>query len=307
MSNTLRIATRKSALALWQANWVSALLQAQYPDITIELVKMSTEGDELLETSLAKIGGKGLFLKTLEEALLDEKADIAVHSLKDVPVQDADGLQLACFLPRATPWDALVAGDIKTIDDLPKNAIVGSSSLRRQSQLKALRPDLEIKLLRGNVDTRIKKFQQGEYHAIMLAACGLERLKLEQHISSVLAKQQCLPAIGQGIVVIQCRSNDAQTQALLRPLHDENSFAAAFAERSMGNLLGSSCQVPIAGHAEVIADGLHLQGLVGTPDGQTILRSEARGKDAKALGEQVANDLISQGALDIVKNCLNEI
>lgn len=299
---TLRIATRKSALALWQANWVQALLEQQDPELAVELVKMTTPGDELIDKALNKVGGKGLFLKTLEEALLDNKADIAVHSLKDVPVQDTDGLQLACFLPRATPWDAFVGGAHKTIQDLPQHAVVGSSSLRRQSQVKALRPDLEIKLLRGNVDTRIKKFQQGEYDAILLAACGLERLQLEAHISSVLPKQDCLPAIGQGIVVIQCRADDLETQKLLAPLHNAKSFAAAQAERTMGNLLGSSCQVPIAGHATINGDALHLQGLVGTPDGKTILRAQAESKDATALGEKVAQDLISQGAMNIIEN-----
>jgi hydroxymethylbilane synthase len=302
----LRIATRKSALALWQANWAAEMLKAQHPGLQVELVKLSTEGDELLDTSLAKIGGKGLFLKTLEQALLNDEADIAVHSLKDVPVQDTEGLQLACFLPRATPWDALVAGETKSLEDLPQGAIVGSSSLRRQAQLKAARPDLEIKLLRGNVDTRIKKFQSGEYQAILLATCGLERLQLDQHISQILPKQQCLPAIGQGIVVIQCRSRDHYTEKLLKPLHDTQSFAAAAAERSMGNLLGSSCQVPIAGHAYISHDGLHLEGLVGAPDGTTILHSAGHGKvnDAKLIGEQVAQHLIEQGALKIIEKCL---
>ncbi len=304
---TLRIATRQSALALWQAGWASEQLKAYYPDIVIELIKMTTPGDELIDVSLTKVGGKGLFLKTLEEALLNHEADIAVHSLKDVPVQGTEGLELTCFLPRATPNDALVAGDgVLTIHDLPQGAIVGSSSLRRQSQLKALRPDLEIKLLRGNVDTRIKKFQGGEYEAIVLAACGLERLKLEQYISCVLSEAECLPAIGQGIVVIQCRADDDTVKALLKPLHDPNSFAAALAERTMGNLLGSSCQVPIAGHAEIRGDRLYLQGLVGSLNGETIVRSQAGGniRDAVTLGEIVAHDLIDQGAMKIIEDCL---
>lgn len=302
---TLKIATRESQLALWQANWVATLLQQHHPDLNVELVKMTTEGDRRLDQSLVDIGGKGLFLKELEVALLKGEADIAVHSLKDVPVTLDDAFELCATLPRATPWDAFVSPHVASLHDLPVGATLGTSSLRRQAQAKALRPDLNVKLIRGNVGTRLDKLAQGEYDAILLAACGLERLNLQQHIRSVLTAEESLPAIGQGVVVVQMRKGDDVTRALLAPLHDVETHAAITAERTMGQLLGSSCQVPIAGYAVVKDNQLTLKGLVGEMDGSRLLKASAKGAldNPTALGEQVAHDLIQQGALDIVKAC----
>lgn len=302
----LRIATRKSKLALWQTRWVSEQLKQAHPDLTIEWVELVTQGDIKLESSLAKIGGKGLFLKELEEALLDKRADIAVHSLKDVPMTLAPHFTLAAYMPRATPLDALCAKGA-TLATLAPQAVVGTSSLRRQSQLLAARPDLQIKLIRGNVDTRLNKLQAGEYDAITLAACGIERLNLKEHISEYLPSTLCLPAIGQGIVVIESRADDELTQAYVQALHNEDAKTVAQAERSLGAALKSSCQVPVAGHAELMGDRLLLRGWVGTPDGKRMLyaNAEANREDAEALGLQVAELLKNDGAQDIIDRCLS--
>lgn len=298
---TLRIATRQSALALWQAHWISDLLHARYPDLNIALVPLSTQGDRELDISLSKIGGKALFLKELEAALLEGRADIAVHSLKDCPVNETPGLTLAAFLPRATPWDAFLSTIAPTPQELPIGANVGTSSLRRQTQLKALRPDLSITMLRGNVDTRVKKMLAGEYDAIILAACGLERLNLESHIRCILSPTDMLPAIGQGIVVVQCREESPFLRHIAS-LHDPRTHAQAVAERSLGSELGSSCQVPIGGHAHWENEQLVLTGLVGSLDGTQLVRVHATGsmQEADALGKTVAADLIKLGALQII-------
>lgn len=304
----LRIATRKSALALWQANWVADQLRFAHPSLTVELVELTTEGDRKLDVTLSKIGGKGLFLKELEEALLRGEADLAVHSLKDVPAQDTPGLQLCAFLPRATPFDALVSNTYPSLASLPQGATVGTASLRRQAQILHLRPDLRILPLRGNVNTRLHKQQIGDFDAIILAACGLERLQLSAHISEILLPDICLPAVGQGIVVAQARADDTRTQHFLKPLHIPASHTMALAERSMNALLGGSCQVPVAGYATLHDTELMLHGLVGSNDGKTILHARFGGDASQAqyIGEQVAQSLIEQGAQAIIKAALSE-
>jgi hydroxymethylbilane synthase len=304
----LNIATRNSALALWQANWVASQLLAIHPDLTINVIELTTEGDRKLDLTLSKIGGKGLFLKELEEALVRGQADIAVHSLKDVPAQDTPGLSLCAFLPRATPFDALVSSQYSSLAALPHQAVVGTASLRRQAQLLHHRPDLLIKPLRGNVGTRLQKLQTGDFDAIILAACGLERLNLSSQVAQLLPPTLCLPAVGQGIVVVQARSQDAQTQQLLKPLHHPDSYAQAVAERSMNALLGGSCQVPIAGYATVEGEQLHLQGLVGSNDGKILIKAEFAGNisEAQQIGETVAKALIEQGAIEIIKSALEQ-
>lgn len=304
----LRIATRKSKLAIWQTNWVSEQLQKAYPDLSIEYVELTTQGDIKLDSSLSKVGGKGLFLKELEEALLDGRADMAVHSLKDVPMQLDSVFCLPAFMPRTTPLDALCAKG-KTLDTLPAQAIVGTSSLRRQAQLLAIRPDLRIKLIRGNVDTRVNKLSNGEYDAITLAACGLERLNLSEHISEYLSFDRCLPAIGQGIVVIEARADDKITQERVRVLHDAQAETVALAERSLGLALHCACQVPVAGYARFENENLVLRGWVGTPDGQRMLYATAAGapEEAANLGLKVAQMLQDQGATMIIDQCISGI
>lgn len=304
---TIRIATRQSALALWQAHWIRDLLQAHYPDLAITFVPLTTQGDRELDVSLSKIGGKALFLKELEAALLGGHADIAVHSLKDCPVNETSGLTLAAFLPRATPWDAFLSPIAATLEELPIGAVVGTSSLRRHTQLKALRPDLTIKMLRGNVDTRVKKMLAGDYDAIILAACGLERLNLGNHIRSLLPPEQMLPAIGQGIVVVQCPvASPFLTH--MGALHDPRTHAQAVAERSLGAQLGSSCQVPIGGYAHWEGEQLVLTGLVGSLEGTTIVRANASAplNNADKLGKTVAAELINLGALPLIEDALRQ-
>lgn len=303
----LRIATRKSALALWQANWVADQLRRAHPNLQIELVEMTTEGDRKLEVTLSKIGGKGLFLKELEEALLRGEADIAVHSLKDVPAQDTPGLRLSAFLHRATPYDAFVSSTYPSLASLPEGATVGTASLRRQSQILHLRPDLQISPLRGNVDTRLRRQQTGDFDAIILAACGLERLNLSSHIAQTLLPDVCLPAVGQGIVAVQTRSDDERSQAFVKALHSPASYTQALAERSMNALLGGSCQVPVGGHATLKDGELRLQGLVGTPDGKILLKAHDAGdpSEAQQIGVRVAEQLMEQGAQKIIEAALS--
>ena len=294
----IRIATRKSPLALWQAEYVSAELKRHHPELEVELVTMSTQGDKILDTPLAKIGGKGLFVKELEKAMLDGDADIAVHSMKDVPMAFPDGLTLATICPREEPTDAFVSNTYHSLTDLPDGATVGTSSLRRQCQLRAARPDLNITDLRGNVGTRLSKLDAGEYDAIILASAGLIRLEMADRIRSMLPIELSLPAVGQGAVGIECREDDAHTRALLAPLGCEQTSVRVRAERAMNCTLHGGCQVPIAGHAVLAGDTLTLQGLVGSVDGKTILRAEhsAHKDEAEALGEQVAHTLLDLGA-----------
>jgi hydroxymethylbilane synthase len=302
MNKTLRIATRKSALALWQTNHVKALLRAAHPDLEIELVKIVTEGDRILDRPLAEIGGKGLFLKELERAMLDGEADLAVHSMKDVPASMADGLVLDAVLPRANPYDALVSRDGRPLADLPAGSRIGTSSLRRKSQLLALRPDLVVVDLRGNVDTRLRKLDEGQYDAIILACAGLERLGLGDRITETLQPPDWLPASTQGIIGLQCREDDRATRALIQPLADAGAMVVASAERAVARVLQATCQVPLAAHA-VLADGVvRLRSVVGRTDGtETISASgEAPAEDAAGLGERVAADLLKNGAGKII-------
>ncbi|MES0873217.1 hydroxymethylbilane synthase [Sinimarinibacterium thermocellulolyticum] len=298
----LRIATRESPLALWQAHHVRERLQQAHAGLAVELVPMTTQGDRLLGSSLATIGGKGLFVKELEQALLDRRADIAVHSMKDVPVQQPDGLMLAAFLHGEDPRDAFVSNAYAAFDALPQGAHVGTSSLRRQAQLRHLRPDLRVTELRGNVGTRLRKLDEGQYDAILLAAAGLVRLGLAGRIRERFPVERFVPAIGQGIIGIECRADDAHTRALLAPLHDARSQHRLAAERAMNARLGGACQVPVAGHAVVQGDRLRLVGLVGAPDGSVLLRDQIEGarNDAAALGEQLAQRLLDAGARAIL-------
>lgn len=304
MNKTLRIATRKSALALWQANHVEALLRKAHEGIDIELVKIVTEGDRILDRPLSQIGGKGLFLKELERAMLDGEADLAVHSMKDVPANMAGGLVLDAVLPRANPYDALVSRDNRLLADLPAGSKIGTSSLRRKSQLLALRPDLVVNDLRGNVDTRLRKLDEGQYDAIILACAGLQRLGLGERISETLKMPDWLPASTQGIIGLQCREDDALTRALIEPLADSETMVVAKAERAVAQVLEATCQVPLAAHA-VLNDGIvYLRSMVSTTDGKRSICSEGKAPatDAVALGEKVAADLLSNGAGEIIAN-----
>lgn len=303
LEKTLKIATRQSPLALWQANYVKDRLQQQYPDLTVELVPMVTKGDVILDSPLAKIGGKGLFVKELENALLNKEADIAVHSMKDVPMQFPEELGLAVICKREDPRDAFVSNSYRTFAELPQGAVVGTSSLRRQCQLKALRPDLDIRSLRGNVGTRLSKLDNGDYDAIILASAGLIRLGLADRIASFIDVEQSLPAAGQGAVGIECRTDDAQVQALLAPLADAETTYCVLAERAMNNHLQGGCQVPIGGYAVLQQGQLYLRALVGDIDGSRIIRAEGKSavENAEVLGVQIAEQLLAQGADKILQ------
>lgn len=270
----IRIATRQSPLALWQALHVAQRLESLFPYVATELVKMVTQGDKILDAPLAKIGGKGLFVKELEQGLLDARADIAVHSMKDVPVDFPEGLHLAAILLREDPRDAFVSNRYAYFADLPANAKMGTSSLRRQCQIKNRLPGAEIIPLRGNVNTRLAKLDDGAYDAIILAAAGLKRLGLGDRITGYLAPEISLPAMGQGAIGIESRVDDAEVNTLLSALHDADTGSCVAAERAMNARLQGGCQVPIAGFAQLTAGQVHLRGLVGTPDGSLILRSE---------------------------------
>ncbi|MCB1923178.1 MAG: hydroxymethylbilane synthase [Gammaproteobacteria bacterium] len=299
----VRIATRKSPLAMWQAEHVAAALRQAHPGLAVEILGMTTQGDKILDTPLAKIGGKGLFVKELEQGMLNGEADIAVHSMKDVPVELPEGLHLAVILEREDPRDAFVSNHHASLVSLPEGARVGTSSLRRQCQLADRRPDLEIVPLRGNVNTRLRKLDDGEYDAIILAAAGLLRLGFAERIRSFIDTDDSLPAIGQGAIGIECRSDDARINALLAPLHHADTAACVRAERAMNHRLEGGCQVPIGGHA-TLADGeLFLRGLVGTVDGSEIVRAEIRGPQAQAeqLGKSLAEELLEHGAAQILR------
>ncbi|WP_349568550.1 hydroxymethylbilane synthase [Azotobacter salinestris] len=302
MLREIRIATRKSALALWQAEYVKARLEQAHPGLVVSLVPMVSRGDKLLDAPLAKIGGKGLFVKELETALLEGEADIAVHSMKDVPMEFPEGLGLYCICEREDPRDAFVSNAFASLDELPAGSVVGTSSLRRQAQLLARRPDLKIQFLRGNVNTRLAKLDAGEYDAIILAAAGLIRLGFAARIRSRIAIADSLPAGGQGAVGIECRSADREIQALLAPLNHEPTALRVIAERALNRRLNGGCQVPIACYAELEGDQLWLRGLVGQPDGSLLLRAEARApsREAETLGMQVADALLAQGAQRIL-------
>lgn len=304
----LRIATRKSALALWQAEFVKAELVKHHPQLQVELVPMSTQGDKILDTPLAKIGGKGLFVKELETAILAGRADIAVHSMKDVPVEFPAGLMLSTICEREDPRDAFVSNQFSSLAQLPAGAVVGTSSLRRQCQLKALRPDLQVRDLRGNVNTRLAKLDNGEFAAIILAAAGLLRLGFAARIASFLPVELSLPANGQGAVGIECRSDDVQVQALLAPLEHRVTRHCVLAERAMNRALQGGCQVPIGAFATQQGETLWLRGLVGSLDGQHIIRDEISGPvvQAEHLGQQLAERLLAAGAREILNAVYQE-
>ncbi len=300
---TVRIATRKSPLAMWQAEYVRDRLMEAHPGLQVELMGMITQGDKILDSPLAKIGGKGLFVKELEVSMLEGETDIAVHSMKDVPVELPEGLHLAVICKREDPRDAFVSNDFKSLAELPQGARVGTSSLRRQCQIRAQRPDLKILDLRGNVNSRLRKLDEGEYDAIILAAAGLIRLGFNERITQFIDTDISLPAIGQGAVGIECRRDDARINALLAPLNDVATNIRVLAERAMNHRLEGGCQVPIGGHATLNGDTLHMRGLVGQPDGSEIIRGEISGSAAEAetLGIRLADDLLSRGAGAILK------
>jgi len=308
MTTRVRIATRKSALALWQAEYVKAQLEHFHTDIQVELVPMTTKGDVILDTPLAKVGGKGLFVKELEVAMLENRADIAVHSMKDVPVEFPEGLGLEVICPREDPRDAFVSNTIASFNDLPQGAVVGTSSLRRQCQIKALRPDLDIRDLRGNVNTRLRKLDEGEYDAIILAAAGLIRLEMAERIREFIEPEVMLPANGQGAVGIECRTDDETIKALLAPLEDKETRVRVLAERAMNRALEGGCQVPIGSYAVVENDEIFLRGLVGATDGSEILHSNIRGSvsQAEELGYTLAQTLLEKGADKILKQVYDQ-
>ncbi|MFS1523255.1 hydroxymethylbilane synthase [Microbulbifer sp. 2304DJ12-6] len=293
----IRIATRQSALALWQANYVKDRLQGEHPGLQIELLPLTSRGDQVLDMPLAKIGGKGLFVKELEVAMLAGRADIAVHSMKDVPMEFPAGLHLPVICAREDPRDAFVSNLHTSLEELPRGAVVGTSSLRRQCQLLARRPDLRIKFLRGNVNTRLAKLDAGDYHAIILAAAGLLRLDMRERIRSYLSTDILLPAGGQGAVGIESR-RDKALEALLQPLHCAKTAARLSAERALVKHLNGGCQVPIGCYAELQDGSLWLRGLVGSPDGSTLIRAECRGaaSSGAVLGTQLAKQLLADGA-----------
>ncbi|MBF0784576.1 hydroxymethylbilane synthase [Muribacter muris] len=298
MTETLRIATRQSPLALWQANFVKQALEQHFPNLAVELVTMVTKGDIILDTPLAKIGGKGLFVKELELALLEGRADIAVHSMKDVPMFFPEGLGLAVICEREDPRDAFVSNQYASLAALPAGAVVGTSSLRRQCQLMAAYPHLQIKSLRGNVGTRLGKLDNGEYDAIILAAAGLIRLGLAERIRSFMPIEQSLPAAGQGAVGIETRLNDTRILNYISVLHHPATAACVMAERAMNTRLQGGCQVPIGGFARLNGEDIQLDALVGALDGSTIIRAGGQGRidQAVQLGEAVAEQLLAQGA-----------
>lgn len=303
MSNVVRIATRQSPLALWQAEYVKAALEQAHQGLVVELVPMVTKGDKILDTPLAKVGGKGLFVKELEMAMLEGRADIAVHSMKDVPVEFPDGLGLVTICEREDPFDAFVSNTYNHLDELPAGAVVGTSSLRRQCQLRSRRPDLVIKDLRGNVNTRLAKLDDGQYDAIILACAGLKRLGMTARIKSTLSAEQSLPAVGQGAVGIEARLDDQRVIDLLKPLGHEATRVRVAAERAMNTQLEGGCQVPIGSFAILEGDQLWLRGLVGQPDGSAMVEGEIRGTIAQAeqLGKTLGQQLLDNGAKAILE------
>ncbi|WGZ96529.1 MAG: hydroxymethylbilane synthase [Candidatus Thiothrix putei] len=297
MSEIIRIATRTSPLAMWQAEHVARRLQELHPNLQIEMVGMVTRGDKILDSPLSKIGGKGLFVKELELGMLEGTADIAVHSMKDVPMEFPEGLHLPIILEREDPRDAFVSNRYQTLDELPHGAVVGTSSLRRQTQIRARYPHLHIKDLRGNVNTRLAKLDNGEYDAIILAAAGLIRLEFQSRITAYLSTEQSLPAIGQGAVGIECRRHDPRVENLLAPLRHAETTVCVRAERAMNHRLNGGCQVPVAGFAELQEGVLRMRGLIGFPDGSALYHCEQHGcaVDPEALGVAIAEDLLAQG------------
>jgi len=298
----LVIASRESALAMWQAEHIRDRLRTLYPQTSISILGMTTQGDQILNVTLSKIGGKGLFVKELETALENGSADIAVHSLKDVPMNMPEGFALACIAEREDPRDAFVSNKFDNLAALPPGSVVGTSSLRRESQIRARFPHLKVEPLRGNVQTRLRKLDEGQYAAIILAASGLKRLGLGDRIRTVISSEDSLPAVGQGALGIETRSDRPDLQELLAPLHHDDTAVCVMAERAMSRALAGSCQVPLGGFAEVQGRQLRMRGFVATPDGARLLRAEKIGDiaDPEALGNLIAQDLLQQGAGEIL-------
>lgn len=307
MKSTLRIATRKSPLAMWQAEHVKARLQAAHKGLKVELITFTTQGDKILDTPLAKIGGKGLFVKELEVAILDGRADIAAHSMKDVPMEFPEGLFLSTILEREEPCDAFISNKYDSVQTLPEGAIVGTCSLRRCSQLLSKRPDLKIKDLRGNVNSRLDKLDNGDYDAIILACAGLIRLDMEKRIKQRISSSWILPAVGQGAVGLEARIGDKETLQLLKVLNHKDTADRVTAERALNRRLQGGCQVPIASYAMLDGDTLHLQALVGEPDGSKLVQGDISGhrSDGEQLGIKLADDLLSRGAREILEKLYN--
>lgn len=304
----IRIATRESPLALWQAEHVKARLLQDHPGLEVDLVTMQTQGDKLLDTPLFMVGGKGLFIKELEQALYDHKADIAVHSMKDVTIDMPDGLFLPVILKRENPHDVFISSKYKTINELPNSAVVGTSSLRRQCQLKAWRGDLNIKDLRGNVGTRLRKLDDGKYDAIILAAAGVIRLGLKDRISEIISMDIILPAIGQGAIGIQVRVDDHDVLEKIRSLNDDTTQRQIETERVVSRRLFGGCQLPIAAHAEIDGESITVRGMVGRVDGSEIIQDSVSGNldQRDALGLQLAENLLGKGADQILNELLQD-
>jgi hydroxymethylbilane synthase len=303
MKSSLRIATRKSPLALWQAEHVKTRLMQAHKGLTVELVTFTTQGDKILDTPLAKIGGKGLFVKELEVAILEGKADIAAHSIKDVPMEFPEGLFLSTILEREEPCDAFVSNKFDSLQTLPEGAIVGTCSLRRRCQLLSKRPDLKIKDLRGNVNSRLEKLDNGDYDGVILACAGLVRLDMAARIKQRISSSWIMPAVGQGAVGLEAREGDEETLGLLSVLHHTDTADRIIAERALNRRLQGGCQVPIASYAMLDGDTLHLQALVGEPDGSKIIAGDISGhrSDGEQLGIKLADDLLSRGAKEILE------
>ena len=302
MRKLIKIGTRASLLAVTQSTWVKNQIEQQYPGTTVELVKITTKGDKILDVPLAKVGGKGLFVKEIEDALLDKRVDLAVHSMKDVPAELPDGLQVAIVPEREIPQDAFISVKYKTVDELPEGAVIGTSSLRRKSQLACLRPDLVIKDLRGNLDTRLRKLDEGEFDAIILAGAGLNRLGMQDRITTLFTPEQMLPAIGQGSLGIELRIADSELLEGMQFLHDNKTATAVTAERSFLLRLEGGCQVPIGGHATVEGDTVRLVGLIADIDGKVILKEELSGPadTAEEMGRSLADTLLAAGGKAIL-------
>ena len=294
------IATRNSPLALWQAEYAASLIEKTFPSVKTELLPMTTKGDRILDVTLNKIGGKGLFLKELEQAMKEGEADIAVHSMKDVPADMPEGFEICCVFKRHDASDAFVSNHYSSLDDLPVNAIVGTSSLRRQSQLLAIRPDLTVKPLRGNLQTRLRKLDEGEYNAIILATAGLERMNLDKRIKSKLKPNDWLPAVGQGAVGVECLSNRQDLKDLLSQLNHAETSECVNAERTMNQILNGSCSVAIGAYAQKKGDKLTMEAIVCAPDGTHIIRQKSECDNSQDLGRNVGRQLLADGAKAIL-------
>lgn len=300
------VGSRRSELALVQSHWVIEQLKQSQPNVKVKLEKVVTRGDRILNVTLSKVGGKGLFVKEIEQALFERRIDLAVHSMKDLPGEVPSGLVIAAIPERVSPFDCLISSTGKTLENLPKGAVVGTSSLRRQAQLLAIRPDLVVKPLRGNIDTRLRRLQEGEFDAIVLATAGLQRMGWEGQITEILGPSTLLPAVGQGALAIQCRKEDSLLIEWLQSLHHEQTAKAVMAERSFLQRLNGGCHFPIAGYATVKNDQIELTGLVGRPDGKEMLRCSLKGTDAWQLGQKVAENLLDQGARELLSTLEEE-